>query len=254
MIPKKIHYCWYGNGAYNEVLKKCIASWKQQLPDYEIIKWDESTTPFNKLPFLKRLYKQKKFSFISDYMRLYSVYKEGGIYLDTDIEVLKSFDLLLQNDAFVGFQTKHVFQKSPLNSAVIAATKGNPFILECIKETEKKQRMEFNAMGGPPIVSKVLLSYNLKEYGLQEINNVKLFPVDYFFPLPPKVNFDEAEKYITENSYCIHWWQESWTVKKRGLKHYIKSFSIKLKKLPFLILDKLKYKINEASFYYINKI
>ena len=77
MIPKIIHFCWYGKGEYNETIKKCIASWEEKLPDYTIKRWDETNTPFDKLPFLRLLYKQKKWSFITDYVRLYSIYKEG---------------------------------------------------------------------------------------------------------------------------------------------------------------------------------
>ncbi len=254
MIPKKIHYCWYGNNSYNDVLEKCANSWKEKLPDYEFKKWDETNTPFDKLPFLKPLLQQKKFSFISDYIRLFSVYTEGGIYLDTDIEVLKNFDELITNNVFVGFQIEHVLGHTPLNSAVIGATKSSPFILECIKETEKKQRMTFHAIGGPHIVSKVLLNYGLKEYKLQKINDVNIYTTEYFYPLPPKVSFNQAEKYVTQNSYCIHWWQESWTIEKRNLNNYIKSFLGKLRKLPFLVTAKLKYKVRKKEFYYINKI
>jgi len=254
MIPKKIHYCWYGKGTFNDILKKCFASWKEKLPDYEIKKWDESNTPFDKLPFLELLYKQKKWSFISDYIRLYAVYTEGGIYLDTDIEVLKKFDDLLTNKCFLGFQTDMNNQKTPLNAAVLGAEKENRFVLDCIKETEKKQRLQFNAMGGPPIVSKVLMEYGLKEYKVQEINQVKVFTTEYFYPLPWKTNFDEAEKYITKNSYCNHWWQESWTSKKHDLNYYVDSINRKLQKLPLLISSRLKYALNRESFYYIDKL
>ena len=129
MIPKKIHYCWYGNGEFNDILKKCMASWKEKLPEYELKKWDESNTPFDKLPFLRLLYKQKKWSLITDYMRLYAIYIEGGIYLDTDIEVFKTFDDLLSNESFIGFQISTFNTKIPVNSAVIGAVKHNSFVL-----------------------------------------------------------------------------------------------------------------------------
>lgn len=254
MIPKKIHYCWYGKGSYNEVLKKCIASWENKLPDYEIKKWDESNTPFDKLPFLRLLYKQKKWSFISDYIRLFAVYTEGGIYLDTDIEVIKKFDYLLDNEAFIGFQEATSSTRTPINAAVLGANKKNQFVLDCIKETEKKQRLQFNAMGGPPIVSKVLFKYGLKTYKLQEINDVKVFPTEYFYPLPWKTDFKEAPKYITKNSYCIHWWQESWTSKKHDFKYYVNSIQRKLQKLPLLVTARLKFFFNKKSFYHIDKL
>ncbi|SNZ00283.1 glycosyltransferase family 32 protein [Flagellimonas pacifica] len=248
MIPKKIHFCWYGHGPYNDTINKCIASWKTKLPDYTIKKWDETNTPFDKFPFLRILYKQKKWSFITDYMRLYSIYTEGGIYLDTDIEILKDFGKLLEEEAFVGYQTTLEESKYPFNSAVVGSTPKNLFIKECIKETERKQRLKYNAMGGPPIVSKVLIQdYGVNQYKDQTINGVKLLTKDYFFP------FSWMEEYspecITENTVCIHWWEESWTVKKKNLSYYVDSVKRKLQKTPTILGNRLKYNINEKGFY-----
>lgn len=251
MIPKIIHFCWYGKGPYNDTIKKCIASWEEKLPDYTIKKWDETNTPFDKLPFLKLLYKQKKWSFISDYMRLYSIYNEGGVYLDTDIEIIKPFGELLNEKSFIGFQSKINESKYPLNSAVIASEKGNLFILDCIKETEKKQRLHFNAMGGPPIVSKVLINYGLNEYKKQRINDVLILTTEYFFP------FSWEELYtvdcIKKETICIHWWEDSWGNKKKGIKYLVDSFSRKLLKLPLLLKNNLLYVFNKDRFYHINK-
>jgi len=251
MIPKKIHFCWYGGGEYNDVIKKCIQSWSHKLPDYEIKRWDESNTPFHKLPFLRMLYKQKKWSFISDYMRLYSVYTEGGIYLDTDIEILKNFEELLSEDSFVGFQT-NLENKYPLNSAVIGAVKNSTFILNCIKATERKQRLYFNAMGGPPIVTSVLYNYGLKSYKKQHLNRVLLLPTEYFYP------FAWFEKYssdcITENTICIHWWEDSWTNKKKDLTYFIHSIKRKIEKAPLIFINRIKFTFNKEKFYHIDKM
>lgn len=248
MIPKKIHFCWYGNGEYNDVIKKCIHSWTEKLPDYEIKKWDESNTPFGEFPFLKLLYKQKKWSFISDYMRLYSIYTEGGIYLDTDIEILKPFGELHNEKAFIGFQEK-LEAKYPLNSAVIGAEEKNQFVLDCIKATEIKQRLNFNAMGGPPIVSSVLKKYGLNTYKKQHLKNILLLPTDYFYP------FSWSEKFtpdcITENTICIHWWEDSWVNKKKNLSYYTNSFKRKLEKIPLIIYSRLKLFCVPDKFYHI---
>lgn len=252
MIPKKIHFCWYGKGKYNKTIEKCIASWEEKLPDYEIKKWDESNTPFDNLPFLRLLYKQKKWSFITDYVRLYALYTEGGIYLDTDIEILKDFGTLLNEKAFVGFQTEINASKYPLNSAVIGGEKSNPFILDCIKATEEKQRLKFNAMGGPPIVSKVLEGYGLSEYKKQKLNDVLILTKEYFFPF--YVDEKYTEDLIKPETICIHWWEDSWGNKKKGFSYLIDSISRKLQKLPILISDKISYALNKDNFYYINKI
>lgn len=252
MIPKTIHFCWYGKGEYNETIKKCIASWEEKLPDYTIKKWDETNTPFDKLPFLKLLYKQKKWSFISDYIRLYSIYTEGGIYLDTDIEIVKPFGELLSEKSFVGFQSTLEGSKYPLNSAVIGSEKGNEFVLDCIKETERKQRLNFNAMGGPPIVSKILFSYGLKLYKKHKLKEVLLLPMPYFFPF----SWDESytESCIKPETICIHWWEDSWSSKKKGIKYLIDSLKRKLQKLPLLLNNRLSYLFNKSNFYLINKI
>ncbi|MBL4744940.1 MAG: hypothetical protein JKY08_01085 [Flavobacteriaceae bacterium] len=252
MIPKIIHYCWYGKGAYNETIEKCIASWQEKLPDYTIKKWDETNTPFDKLPFLKLLYKQKKWSFISDFVRLYAIYSEGGVYLDTDIEMLKPFGDLLKEKSFVGFQGSITEEKYPLNSAVIGGEKGNAFILDCIKETERKQRLHFNAMGGPPIVSKVLKEYGLVSYEKQHLNGVLLLPVQYFFPFGWNEEYTDA--CIKPETICIHWWEDSWGNTTKGAAYYVDSFKRKAEKLPLLSLNYLKYFKNKESFYLINSL
>ncbi|SHI46983.1 Glycosyltransferase sugar-binding region containing DXD motif-containing protein [Arenibacter nanhaiticus] len=250
MIPKKIHYCWYGQGKMNDTLQKCIASWHEKLPEYEIIKWDETNTPFHKFPFLKLLYKQKKWSFITDYVRLYSIYTQGGIYLDTDIEILKDFGALLNEKAFVGFQTNLEDSIYPINSAVIGSEKGNSFVLDCLKETEKKQRLQFNAMGGPPIVSKVLIeNYGLDTYKEQLLNGVKLLPTSYFYPFSWEETY--TKDCIKPETICIHWWQDSWKNKKKGFKYILDSFNRKLQKTPVMLKDKLHYLLDKKSFFYI---
>ncbi|EIJ40173.1 mannosyltransferase OCH1-like enzyme [Galbibacter orientalis DSM 19592] len=252
MIPKKIHYCWYGNGIQNDTIKKCISSWKEKMPEYEIKRWDESNTPFEKLPFLQKLYDQKKWSFITDYIRLYSIYTEGGIYLDTDIEMVKTFDSFLNEKAFIGFQGKFENEKFPINSAVLGAQAKNEFILDCIKETERKQRTQFNAMGGPPIASYILKNYGLETYKNQHIKDVLVVTSEYFYP------FSWQEKFypecVTNNTICIHWWEDSWKNKKKGLSYILDSGYRKLKKLPIMLLDSIKYTFFKKNFFYIDKL
>ncbi len=248
MIPKKIHFCWYGKGAYNETIQKCIASWEAKLPGYTIKKWDESNTPFDELPFLKMLYKHKKWSFITDYVRLYSIYTEGGIYLDTDIEMLKDFGDLLQEKAFLGFQTTMEASKYPFNSAVIASEAGHPFIRECIEETERKQRLKYNAMGGPPIVTRLLLeNYSVKEHKDQLVAGVRLLPKDYFFPFSWLEEF--SPECITPNTVCIHWWEDSWTSKKKDFNYFRTSLARKIQKTPLLLKNRWHYTFNRKNFY-----
>lgn len=123
MIPKKIHYVWLGKGEKNERIKHCIESWKKYLPDYEIIEWNEDNFPMEYNDFFKQAYENKKWAFASDVVRLYALYTEGGIYMDTDVEVYKPLDEFLNEEGFTGFEAVHY----PV-TATLGAEKGNPVI------------------------------------------------------------------------------------------------------------------------------
>ena len=128
-IPKKIHYCWFGNNELPEEQKKYIETWKKHCPDYEIKEWNEKNFDINSNKYVKEAYEAKKFAFVSDYVRLHALYNEGGIYMDTDIEVLKSFDVFLKHTAFIGFEDlKHI------GTGVIGAEKGNKWIRLLLKD------------------------------------------------------------------------------------------------------------------------
>ena len=123
MIPKKIHYIWFGKGEKNERVKHCIESWKKYLPDYEIIEWNEDNFDINYNDFTKSAYANKKWAFVSDVARLWVLYNEGGIYMDTDVEVYKPLDDFLNEEGFTGFEDVHY----PV-TATMGAVKGNPII------------------------------------------------------------------------------------------------------------------------------
>jgi hypothetical protein len=105
MIPKKIHYCWFGNNKKTDLIEYCINSWKEYLPDYEIIEWNDDNFDFSLNNFLEKAYENKKWAFVSDYVRAYVLYKYGGIYLDTDVEIKQNLDIFLIHRAFSGFET-----------------------------------------------------------------------------------------------------------------------------------------------------
>ena len=105
MIPKKIHYCWFGNNPLPESVQRCIESWKKYCPGYEIIEWNEGNYNINKIPFIEKAYKEKKYAFVSDYARLDIIYNEGGIYLDTDVELIKNIDPLLEHSCFLALES-----------------------------------------------------------------------------------------------------------------------------------------------------
>lgn len=252
MIPKKIHFCWYGGGPYSATIEKCIASWKKYLPDYEIVRWDESNTPFEKMPFLRILYKQKRWAFISDYMRLYALYKEGGIYFDTDIEVIRSFDDLLEEKSFIAFQTNFQESKYPFNTAVIGSEQGGAFIERCLMETEKLQRMQYHAMAAPTISSAILINdYGIKNYACQKFSDVTVLTKEFFYP------FAWFEQYspscIQPNTYAIHWWEDSWGNKKKNLKYFWTSFARKVQRTPNILTSRIQYWFMDTKEFFLYK-
>ena len=119
MIPKKIHYCWFGGKELPELAKKCIASWEKFCPDYEIIRWDESNFNINICKYVTEAYQNKKFAFVTDYVRLYAMHTQGGIYMDTDVELTKNLDIFLDNQGFSGFESEE-----HIPTGIMASEKG----------------------------------------------------------------------------------------------------------------------------------
>ena len=116
MIPKIIHFCWFGNNPKTELAEKCIASWKKFLPDYELKEWNESNFDIDQHPFTREAYQAKKYAFVTDYVRLFVLKEYGGIYMDTDVEVIKNLDCFLQHNAFSGFETSEYVQTGIIGS------------------------------------------------------------------------------------------------------------------------------------------
>ena len=253
MIPKIIHFCWYGGGAYSETIQKCIQSWETHLSGYEIRRWDESNTPFDSMPFLKILYRQKRWAFIADYMRLYALFKQGGIYFDTDVEVIKSFDGLLGEKAFIGFQTEIGVSKFPFNTAVIGCEPKNSFIELCLQETEKLQRMKYHPMAAPVVSTEVLMKkYGVDTYQNQRLADVMVLTKDYFYPFSWMEPFHES--CLTPNTLAIHWWEDSWGNKKKNMAYYWRSFSRKVARTPLIWQSRLAYLFgNKKAFFQYNR-
>ena len=119
MIPKIIHYCWFGGKPLPELACLCIESWKKFLPEYRIIRWDEESFDINSNTYVKEAYENKKYAFVTDYVRLYALYTHGGIYMDTDVEVRRPLDQFLQHQAFSGFESYH-----DIPTGIMASEKG----------------------------------------------------------------------------------------------------------------------------------
>ena len=211
MIPKIIHYCWFGPNEKPDIVKKCIESWKKFCPDYEIREWNEKNYDISKAPlYVRQAYEIKKWAFITDYARLEIVYQYGGIYLDTDVELLRSLDAFLQYDGFFTFD----------NDAMIATGLGfgcQPHE-EILRELmDDYQDIPFLLDDGrydrtpcPERNLPVFLRHGLrKEDTFQTIGNLAFLPSEYFSPL----SFHDMVLRKTENTVAIHWYAATWHTK-----------------------------------------
>lgn len=202
MIPKTIHYCWFGNNPLPEKEIYCMNSWREKLVDYQIKRWDENNSPLDH-PFVKKMYKKKQWAFVSDYVRLYAIYHEGGIYLDTDMEVLKSLDNCLEYNCFFGFE-----DESNVNAAIFGAIAKNLFIKKCLNFYDSLN-YEVNI---PKVITHLLQENGLNKYGNQMVDDVKIFSSDFFYPWPYNSDFEISM--IKENSLSLHHWSKNWKIKR----------------------------------------
>lgn len=208
MIPKIIHYCWFGNNPISTKHQSFIDGWKDKLIDYNFKLWNESNTPMS-LSYLKKAYKNKNWANISNYVRLYAIYQEGGIYLDTDIEVLKSFDDLLNQRCFLGFEVDQVEANHAINNAVIGAIPKHPVIGEIMdKLLQEFDGTEQAHLSSPVLTTRILRDKGLNSYGDQYLDDVHLYPKEYFYPFAWNEQF--SPECIQDNTYCVHFMDMSW--------------------------------------------
>lgn len=221
MIPKVIHYCWFGRNPKSASIEKCINSWKAYCPDYEIIEWNEDNFDIDCIPFVREAYDAGKWAFVTDYVRLRVIYEQGGIYLDTDVELLKSLDSLLMYKGYAGFQ-----DDGCINTGLgFGAEKGNKMIYEMMVDYHSRHfpsdEKECKRLACPIINSKVLEKYGLIPNGdKQEIEGLTLFPSEYFSPKDSQTYLLD----ITDNTYSIHHFDATWRSKNQHIKQNIIRF------------------------------
>lgn len=206
MIPRIIHYCWFGNNEKKERAQKCIKSWKKYCPDFRIIEWNEQNFDVNSNEYARYCYENKKWAFLSDYARLEIVAKYGGLYFDTDVELIKSPEKYLEYEAFYGFE----------NSMCVNTGQGfgseakHPVVLAM---KEQYENLKPDELGNYPIIRCPELNTNaLKMFGLelngkrQNIVGAEILPMDYMNP------YEDATGRLkkTENTFSIHWYNKSW--------------------------------------------
>lgn len=209
MIPKIIHMCWLSGEVYPDDIQKCIDSWKKIMPDYEIMLWDSNKFDSGICTYTKEAYQEKKWTYVSDYVRLYALYNYGGIYLDSDIEVLKSFDDLLNLKGFTGFE-----DEEHIAAWIFGSEKGNPIFKELLHDYDNRRFIlengEYDLTPNPLPVTKCLLQNGLdikKSSMIQELKDITIFPMDYFCPFNP---YRKSGDCFTKNTYCNHYFNGSW--------------------------------------------
>lgn len=220
-IPKIIHYCWLGGKPLSPLGEKCLASWKKYLPDYQIIRWDESNLDVNGIPFTAQAYQVKKYAFVSDYLRCKVLYEHGGIYMDTDVEVLRNLDTFLDKEAFSCFEDYNFVNPG----SILGSVKGNIHLIDLMQLYENLQFINtdatLNLKTAPQYLTELLIQRGLEikdEY--QEINGFTIYPREYFCPK----SWVTKELNITSNTYTIHHFEGSWVSKYEKFKNSIKDF------------------------------
>jgi mannosyltransferase OCH1-like enzyme len=211
MIPRTIHYCWFGPNSKSALNERCLESWRRHLSDYEIKEWNETNSPLDNV-YCRASHARGLWSRVANYVRLHALYTEGGIYLDTDVEVLKSFTPLLHHKCFLGFQQKEELSDW-VNNAIAGAQAGHSLLRRCMELTVEAFTEAGEFSRSPTIMTRALREMGLREYGLQEIKDVAVYPAEYFYPYPWFGKF--SPDCIKEETYCVHYWEGSW-VKKRS--------------------------------------
>ena len=216
MIPKKIHYCWFGRGQMPELALKCIESWHKYMPDYQYKLWNEDNFDVNSVPYVKEAYEARKFAFVTDYVRLYALYTEGGIYMDTDVEVLKPYDDLLQLTAFTGYEGSKYM---PPVTGTMASVAGGEWVKEQLDSYTDAHFLKsdgtLDLTTNTKRISEIMQKNGFIQDGKYHVyKDLHIFPTDYFCPKQTTGEF-----LLTENTYCDHHFMGTWDDQKK--RHWL---------------------------------
>ena len=224
MIPKIIHYCWFGRNPLPESAMKCIDSWKRFFPDYEIKEWNEDNFDVNIIPYTKEAYEAKKYAFVSDYARMWILYHHGGLYFDTDVEVIKSMDDIVARGPFMGIEVEAKVDVFPLVAPGLGL--GAEPMMDLYRNIMDyytplhfvREDGSFNQVTVVKHVTKVLVSNGLKQTNeLQEVAGVWIYPREYFNPF----DNNTGRMLKTENTSSIHWYTKTWLKKNHPCRTWI---------------------------------
>ena len=215
MIPKIIHYCWFGRGEKPELAEKCIASWRRFCPDFKICEWNEDNCDYLAMPFMAEAYAAKKYAFVSDVMRLIVLEQHGGVYFDTDVEVVRDISPLLDDEGFIGFENEQY-----VNSGQVVAAETHHPVIQAMIEEYKTLRFtntdgSLNTVGCPRLNTDVMERFGLVRNGQEQlVAGIHVYPADYFNPLDSIT----GKLTKTENTYSIHRYSMSWLPKCKQMR------------------------------------
>lgn len=213
MIPKTIHYCWFGHNPLPEKARRCIDSWRRYMPDYEILEWNEDNFDVNSIPYTAEAYAAGKYAFVSDYARFRILYEHGGLYFDTDVEVIRSFDDIIARGAFMGFENdctpSRMGDVAPgLGLGVEAAHPLYKAFLDYyshLRFIDGKGRPDFTTIVA--YTTDVLIRHGLENRpGIQTVDGITIYPAEYFNPFEWKTGLPRP----TQHTHSIHWYEQSW--------------------------------------------
>ena len=246
MIPKIIHLCWMSGDPFPSDIQKCIDSWKRILPDYEIWLWDTKRFDLSTSVWVTEAYDKKKYAFCADYIRMYALFNYGGVYLDSDVEVLRSFNDLLTLPYFIGYESKQYFE-----AAVIGAEKGNPFIGDVLAYYKDRHFVKENGSLDIQIMPEVMINVTNSKWKRVLINEISdfindptiinVFPYDWFSPID-----STGKRYVlrvSKNTYCIHHFASAWV-----------DWRVKLLVKIFGYNSPLRYRIQRLGTSFLNLI
>lgn len=207
MIPKIIHYCWFGRNPKPKLAEKCIKSWEKFCPDYEIMEWNEDNFDVDSAPlYVRQAYEAGKWAFVSDFVRLRAMTERGGIYMDTDVELVKPLDGFLKHQAFAGFETAE-----SISTGMMACERGFPLFMEFLCHYDDasflKEDGTLNVTTNVETVTGICLKHGLAQNGAyQVVDGLALYPSDVFSP----VSFETGKLQRTRKTVAIHWFSGSW--------------------------------------------
>lgn len=231
MIPKIIHFCWFGDGEKTNLVKECIESWKTNCPDYEIIEWNESNFDVNACDYIRQAYAAKKWAFVADYFRAWVLYNFGGIYLDADVKVFKSFDAFLEDKCFIGFENIDT-----LEADTIGCEKHHPLfknVLDTFAQDTFLENVANNIIMPQRITEEVVKLYNIKRLYSHKysFDDLHLYPIDYFSPL----DYNTGKMKSTKRTCSVHLFNGSWLDEKNTKVKNVFYYKLRIRIKRFFI-------------------